>query len=64
MIFKNYVELTDHIISKAKKTPFAIVCADESHTMEAVIESYQKQLILPVFIGDKKNITEYPVCLS
>lgn len=59
MIFKNYVELTDHIISKAKKTPFAIVCADESHTMEAVIESYQKQLILPVFIGDKKNITEY-----
>ena len=59
MIFKNYVELTDHIISKAKKTPFAIVCADESHTMEAVIESYQKQLILPVFIGDKKSITEY-----
>lgn len=45
MIFKNYVELTDHIISKAKKTPFAIVCADESHTMEAVIESYHKQLI-------------------
>ena len=59
MIFKNYVELTDHIISKAKKTPFAIVCADESHTMEAVIESYHKQLILPVFIGDKKIITEY-----
>jgi phosphate butyryltransferase len=56
MRFQNYDELTRAIKARAKKVPFAIVRANESHTMEAVVQSCRDGLIEPHFIGDPAEI--------
>lgn len=56
MRFHNYEELTKAISGQAKKVPFAIVCAEESHTMEAVLKATRDQLITPTLIGNATSI--------
>lgn len=58
MRYKNYEELTKAVKARSKKVPFAIVCANEEHTMDAVIQSYHSGLIDPHFIGDTAQIRE------
>lgn len=58
MRYKNYTELTAALMSRVKKVPFAIVCANESHTMDAVVESFRNGIMEPHFIGDSKEIKE------
>lgn len=56
MRFRNYDELTRHIKARAKRVPFAVVRANEAHTMEAVVQSCRDGLIEPHFIGDSAEI--------
>ena len=56
MRFRNYDELTQHIKAKAKRVPFAVVRANEAHTMEAVVQSCRDGLIEPHFIGGSAEI--------
>ncbi len=56
MRFRNYAELTQAIKARAKKVRLAVVCANEAHTMEAVLHTWQEGLIEPVFIGPAQDI--------
>ncbi len=58
MRFQTYEELTLAIKARAKKVRLAVVCANETHTMEAVLHSRREGLIDPIFIGPAKEISE------
>ena len=59
MLTQNKNVLPESLISLAKKIPsikVAIVCADQSSSMEATKKAYELGLIVPIFIGNKKKI--------
>ena len=56
MRFQNYEELTHAIKARAKKVRLAVVCANEAHTVEAVLRSWKDGLIEPLLIGPAKEI--------
>jgi phosphate butyryltransferase len=59
MSYKTFEELKSNILSRGKKIRCAVVAADDTHTLEAVMKAYTDGLILPVLIGNKSIIQEY-----
>jgi phosphate butyryltransferase len=57
--YKNFEELKKNIIDNGNKIKCAIVAAEDSHTLEAVIRAYKDGLITPVLIGNQSLIQEY-----
>lgn len=58
-MYKDYEELIKkRITSNPIKKRVAVVCADDNHTLSAVIMAYEQDLITPILIGNKSGIKE------
>lgn len=44
------------LLNREAKKRVAVVCADEDHTLEAVVKAYKDGLVEPVLIGDKRKL--------
>lgn len=55
-MIKNFAELIDRLLQDPVKKKVAVVCAQDEHTLEAVIKAYKEKLISPVLIGEKEGI--------
>ena len=68
MRYRNYEELISSISALRLKRPFAVVCAEEAHTLQAVLLACRQDLITPLLIGDASAIRtmleSYGVSLS
>jgi phosphate butyryltransferase len=57
-----YYENFDMLIEKAraerKMVPMAVACAEEEHTLEAVIRAWREQIVSPRLVGDKGKILD------
>ncbi len=49
-MIKNFAELIDRLLQDPVKKKVAVVCAQDEHTLEAVIKAYKEKLISPVLI--------------
>jgi len=61
MLNSNKAIVPENLISLAKKTskmPVGIVSAHQASAMESAKQAYELNLIMPIFIGDKKGIQE------
>lgn len=56
MRYKSFDELKSKL-TQAKRTPVcAVVCAQEDHVIDSIIEAYKSKYIVPVLIGDETKI--------
>ena len=46
-MIKNFAELIDRLLQDPVKKKVAVVCAQDEHTLEAVIKAYKEKLISP-----------------
>ncbi len=58
MVYKNFDELIDKNIKNAVKKNIAVVCADEDHTLNAIMMAGRDGIAKPLLIGDKDKIEE------
>ena len=61
MLTTKEAQIPNNLITLAKKTPnlsAGIICADHDSSMESAKESVELSLIKPIFIGNKKSISE------
>ena len=61
MLQSKEAQIPNNLISLAKKTPnlsAGIICANHDSSMESAKKSVELNLINPIFIGNKKEITE------
>lgn len=55
-MYKNFEELLVKMKTTQKRKRVAVVCANDNHTLEAVLQAYEEGIINPILIGDGKDI--------
>lgn len=55
-MIKSFSELLDQLKKEKEKRAVAVVAAQDSHTLEAVIKASQDGVVYPVLLGDKQEI--------
>lgn len=55
-VIKSFSELLAHLKAEKEKRAVAVVAAQDSHTLEAVIKASQDGLVDPVLLGDSQEI--------
>jgi len=58
MIYTKFAQLTKDVASRDKKARCAVVAAEDSHTLGAIIQASREGLIEPILIGDEVVICE------
>ncbi len=58
MVFHNFDELVAKVKGAPEKKIMAVACANDEHTLEAVVNARREGIIEPLLVGDKKIITE------
>lgn len=58
MKITSFSQITDQLQSLHEKRIVAVVAAHEIHTLEAVLEAWKDNLIVPILIGDKVKIND------
>ncbi len=58
MVFHNFDELIAKVKGAPEKKIMAVACANDDHTLEAVVNARREGIIEPLLVGDKKNILE------
>ncbi|MBE5911707.1 phosphate acyltransferase [Pseudobutyrivibrio sp.] len=58
MVFHNFDELIAKVKGAPSKKIMAVACANDDHTLEAVVNARREGIIEPILVGDKKIITE------
>lgn len=56
MVIKNFDQLLERLRGQASVRRVALVAAEDSQALEALIHAYKEGLVEPVLIGDKKKI--------
>ncbi|MBR1623358.1 MAG: phosphate butyryltransferase, partial [Pseudobutyrivibrio sp.] len=57
MVFHNFDELIAKVKGEPQKKIMAVACANDDHTLEAVVHARREGIIEPILVGDKKIIT-------
>lgn len=57
MHFSNFNQLIDEVKSFKKKRKVVVVCAEDKHTLEAVIKAQKDQILEPILVGKEDDIT-------
>ena len=58
MVFHNFDELIAKVKGAPDKKIMAVACANDDHTLEAVVNARREGIIEPLLVGDKKIILE------
>ena len=58
MVFHNFDELIAKVKGAPDKKIMAVACANDDHTLEAVVNARREGIIEPLLVGDKKIIHE------
>ena len=58
MVFHNFDELIARVKGAPDKKIMAVACANDDHTLEAVVNARREGIIEPLLVGDKKIIKE------
>ena len=58
MVFHNFDELIAKVKGAPEKKIMAVACANDDHTLEAVVNARREGIIEPLLVGDKKIIKE------
>ena len=58
MVFHNFDELIAKVKGAPDKKIMAVACANDDHTLEAVVNARREGIIEPLLVGDKKTIHE------
>ena len=58
MVFHNFDELIAKVKGAPEKKVMAVACANDDHTLEAVVNARREGIIEPLLVGDKKIIGE------
>ena len=58
MVFHNFDELIAKVKGSPEKKIMAVACANDDHTLEAVVNARREGIIEPLLVGDKKIIKE------
>ena len=56
MVFHNFDELVARVKGAPEKKIMAVACANDDHTLEAVVNARREGIIEPLLVGDKKII--------
>lgn len=56
MVIRSFEEILSLLKKMETKRKIAVVCAQDEHTIEAVIQAYEDGILIPVLLGDKKEI--------
>lgn len=58
MVFHNFDELIAKVKGAPEKKIMVVACANDDHTLEAVVNARREGIIEPLLVGDKKIIKE------
>ncbi len=58
MVFHNFDELIAKVKGAPEKKTMAVACANDDHTLEAVVNARREGIIEPLLVGEKKIIRE------
>ena len=58
MVFHNFDELIAKVKGKPERKIMAVACANDNHTLEAVVHARREGIVEPILVGDKKIITK------
>ena len=65
MVFHNFDELIAKVKGAPDKKIMAVACANDDHTLEAVVNARREGIIEPLLVGDKDRNTLFLYrCLS
>ena len=56
MVFHNYDELIAKVKGAPEKKRMAVACANDDHTLEAVVHARREGIVEPLLVGDRKLI--------
>lgn len=56
MVFHNFEELIAHVKSNGQRKIMAVACANDEHTLEAVVNARREGIVEPILVGDKAII--------
>ena len=56
MVFHNFDELIAHVKSNGQRKIMAVACANDEHTLEAVVNARREGIVEPILVGDKAII--------
>lgn len=57
MVFHNFDELISKVKGEPRKKIMAVACANDEHTLEAVVHARREGIVEPILVGDEKIIT-------
>ena len=58
MVFHNFEELIAKVKGNPSRKIMAVACANDDHTLEAVVHARREGIVEPILVGEKKIITE------
>ncbi len=58
MVFHNFDELIAKVKGEPRKKIIAVACANDEHTLEAVVHARREGIVEPILVGDVKLIDE------
>ena len=56
MVFHNFDELIAHVKSNGQRKIMAVACANDEHTLEAVVNARREGIVEPILVGDRAII--------
>ena len=56
MVFHNFDELIAKVKGEPSRKVMAVACANDDHTLEAVVHARREGIVEPILVGDKKII--------
>lgn len=58
MVFHNFEELIAKVKGEPSRKVMAVACANDEHTLEAVVQARREGIVEPLLVGDRKVIKE------
>ena len=58
MVFHNFEELIAKVKGEPSRKGMAVACANDEHTLEAVVHARREGIVEPLLVGDRKVIKE------
>ena len=58
MVFHNFKELIAKVKGEPSRKVMAVACANDEHTLEAVVHARREGIVEPLLVGDRKVIKE------
>ncbi|MCQ1531170.1 bifunctional enoyl-CoA hydratase/phosphate acetyltransferase [Lutispora saccharofermentans] len=55
-MIKSFEEIKSRLKDRTEKRKVAVACAQDEHTIEAVMDAYTNQILIPVLLGEREKI--------